>query len=177
MSGEKTLTDIFSKNHSSSGKDFAFGAADVGEQRFRRKRWPQQPDHFNNAAYRRGQNDDLTVADGVGRSRYGPRQSHLACGRVPDTGARSQPTIRPFESIFFKRKPKRTANKSGTDDGDLANGHGNYHGDDECMKSIRSIAFIQKFSVHIPREDYAIFLPTAGAIMRNSSINSANCSG
>ena len=62
MSGEIAAANVLAERGRRAGKNFGLGAADIGQQSFRRKRGPQAPDQFNDRADRRRQQNHLAAA-------------------------------------------------------------------------------------------------------------------
>src|SRR5581483_8569744 len=88
----------------------------------RRKRRPQVVDQFENGTHRGGKHDQVAVPNGI--RRIGMSLVDGAALARPLKLERPVATHnQTMESIFLERERERSADQSGADDGDLADGH------------------------------------------------------
>ena len=101
----KRLAVCLPKAAQARGHNFCLGAAHIGEQSLRGKRRPEPSDQLNDCADRGGQQHNLASLHCL--YRIGMRIINRAGSRARfNTGARSQPTMRPLKACFFNASPK-----------------------------------------------------------------------
>src|SRR5215469_14694602 len=122
MSGQKTLPYILAEDRLSLGHDRGLGAAHIGKQAVGRKKRTHTFDLFDNCTHGSCQQHDLAAAHRLCRTGEARIDGSLGtCSIEHRLTVRSDDSS--LESVLFQSQPERSADQTGPDDRDLANGH------------------------------------------------------
>ena len=171
--------------------NFRLGAADVGYQRLRRQCGTEPPDEIEDRDHGCCQYHQIAAAHGIGRI-GGAGLNGAAVLSLLQHRSAIAPDDSSGEPAFLEGKAERASDQAGSDDGDLFERHDLLAFSSRAERGIsslpavaanlRAFRWLEARSRAIPsscaaEEVYAISRPTAGAIMRSSSMSLANCSG